>query len=286
MLNQQIDTAIKTFVKGMVYEGKRPPTDYVKNDPLYWNQFGWLHSTLAPQNNAPRFAYIRDRILQKLAMFDYEGMGPAVKDVFGIGPEDEGYSMACVELLRCEAQIFDARAGLARGDTTQFDALRAMVSNQPVSLASAVAAQMVKAEADIPHQSNVVAPLEVPPTVPGIKTKLLSEAVKQYVDDKIEGKKWNTKSAYESKCNFDLIVYVVEDGPMDRLDDENFVKEVVTRFKNLPKNVKKYEKYKDKPITEVITMPGIVPISESRVNKYLEYLSVVIDSTFAVGKTV
>jgi len=257
----QIDTAVRTFLKKQVIDGEGVLCYKGKTNTLEMVDFRPLDYYLTQSAND--FDRTAKSICTKLANRDTSGMESAIMRVFGLSPINEGYRMACLALLTAEAELYNAHAELARGNFAAINGLRARAKDQDLSIVPAP-------------------PLPTYPANSTMPTKLLSEAITLYTNDKLETKAWNDKSKYENARNFELILFVVGNIEMSRLDDYEFSAEIFKRFTLLPKNRTKYARYKNKSIHEVIVMSNVVPLSTERINKYIEYLSALVK--FAIQK--
>ena len=266
MTHDEIRKAIAAFITRQENGGA---FDFLNYDGKvgfdYYDRFGHL-AKFSEADKIPSYEYIRSAILSKMASFNTAGMEQAAEKVFGITPNDEGYSQACLALLAFDADQYKALIEMAHGDLTTYTAIRERYFGVPTSSSATPAEQMQPA-------INIVMPAAAITPHPTI---MLSEAIDRYTKRKLSQDSWNNKSRYESAQNYQLILSVVEDVEMSRFDDQTFVQEVVDRFKKLPKNMNKKKEFQGLNIHQVLAMQDTEKLSVDRVNKYLEYLAAVV----------
>jgi len=266
MDQNQIKEAIAAFITSQEIMGAHDFLNYSgKLDLEYYNRFGHL-AKFSPADMIPGHEYIRNAILSKMASYNTSGMEEAVKKVFGIEPGHEGYAPACFALLQFDADQYKAMIEMAQGDLTTHNAMRERYFGVPAPSATPSTYQMAPAV-------NIVMPATPPPALPTI---FLSEAIERFTKRKKSEESWNSKSAYESEKNYDVIKFVVGDVEMSRFDDQGFVQEIVDRFKGLPKNKNKKKEFTNLNIHQVLAIPNTEKLSVDRINKYLEYLAAIV----------
>jgi integrase len=209
---------------------------------------------------------LRASIIDQLSQYDTTDMESLAKQVFNITPDDNGYQQACLELMRFEAEHCQALIDLTQGDMTSYDALRERYTERPSPTETASTA--------VPVQ--IIMP-DNPPQQPETPTMLLSEAIEKYKARKQGKKAWASKTVYENERNFNVILFVAEDGPITRFNDIDFCEGIANRFRNLPKDMNKRPAFKNLNIHQVLDLNDPKKIGIDRTNKYLEYLSAVIN---------
>jgi len=271
MTQEQIKGAIAAFIKQQETRGSFDFISYVgKLDRAYYDKYYHL-ATFSPEEKIPSYEHIRKSILSKLANYDTAGMEHAAEKVFGIKPSDDGYTQACLTLLAFDAEQYKTLIEMAQGDMTTFNAIRERYLDTPASPPPAVADQL-------PPQVHITMPATIAqPTYP---TKKLSEAIKLYIKKKTDDKSWDTKTAYENKKMYDVLLFVAEDIEMSCLDDQEFAQEIIGRITKTPKNMGKKAVYANLNIHQILALPDPEPLSTDRINKYFEYMSALV--TFSI----
>ena len=265
MNQEEIKKAIAAFIKNQENKGAFDFINYEgKLDYTYYDRFAH-RATGSEYEKIPSYNYIRNAILSKMATFNTAGMEQAVEMVFGIKPDNDGYAQVCFALLAFDAEQYKSLIEMAQGDLTTFTAIRERYCEARTPPASTQQAP-----------TNQQAHHPAPPTLPAQPTILLSEAIKRYTKRKLSEESWAKKTVYESERNFEVILFVVGDVEMIRFDDQEFVQEIVDRFKRLPKDKNKKKEFRELNIHQVLEVPDTVKISSDRVNKYLEYLATVV----------
>lgn len=209
---------------------------------------------------------LRANIIDQLSQYDTTDMESLAKNVFNLSPDDKGYQQACLDLLRFEAEHCQALIDLTQGDTTSYEAFRQRYTE--LSLPTETASTVPPIQIIMPPITQQ--PIDTTPPV------LLSEAIDKYKDSRTGTNNWSRKTAYESDKNYNIILFVAEDGPISRFNDMDFCEEVARRFRNLPKDMNKRPKFKNLNIHQVLDLNDPQKIGIDRINKYLEYIAALV----------
>ena len=83
---------------------------------------------------------------------------------------------------------------------------------------------------------------------------------------------WRLKTLEDHESVFSLFVEVFGDVPVDRID-KTLLRDFKSTIIQLPPNMRKIAKYKDKTVAEIVALKPTVTLSAHTVNKYLSRLS-------------
>ncbi len=125
-------------------------------------------------------------------------------------------------------------------------------------------------ESSISLENNRLASKQ-PDTLNTKKTRI-TDVIQAFLKEKELSQGWRVKTLEDHNAVFSLFLEVAGDLPIEQVD-----KALMRDFKNtiiqLPPNMRKIGKYKDKSITEIIEMEPEKTISPHTINKYLSRLS-------------
>ena len=188
-------------------------------------------------------SYIKSDFKEALALNDYEGISSHVDDLLKelkVKPDkkSKNYKKLCRELLKVNIRILDITEKRTVGDySDQF-------SNSTFSNSS-------KAEQkDQPK---------------------LSKVILKFVSEFMKADRWTEKTKSENEAVFDLFIKISGDVPINQYDHQAIRKYKETLGK-LPANRNKIEKYRDKTIEKIISMPDVKPMAVNSVNKNIRRL--------------
>ena len=100
---------------------------------------------------------------------------------------------------------------------------------------------------------------------------LLSEAIEDFVREKLVRNRWQEKTEEENRAIYDLFIQIVGDKPVAEIDNELIVTYLET-LKKLPPNRNKSPIYAGKSIAEIIELSP-EPMAVRTINKNLERMS-------------
>ena len=183
-------------------------------------------------------SYIKSDFKEALALNDYEGISSHVDDLLKelkVKPDkkSKNYKKLCRELLKVNIRILDITEKRAIGDySDQF-------STSTFSNSS-------KAEQkDQPK---------------------LSKVILKFVSEFMKADRWTEKTKSENEAVFDLFIKISGDVPINQYDHQA-IRQYKETLGKLPANRNKIEKYRDKTIDKIISMPDVKPMAVNSVNK-------------------
>ena len=189
-------------------------------------------------------SYIKSDFKEALALNDYEGISSHVDDLLKelkVKPDkkSKNYKKLCRELLKVNIRILDITEKRTVGDySDQF-------SNSTFSNSS-------KAEQkDQPK---------------------LSKVILKFVSEFMKADRWTEKTKSENEAVFDLFIKISGDVPINQYDHQA-IRQYKDTLGKLPANRNKIEKYRDKTIEKIISMPDVKPMAVNSVNKNIRRLS-------------
>ena len=189
-------------------------------------------------------SYIKSDFKEALALNDYEGISSHVDDLLKelkVKPDkkSKNYKKLCRELLKVNIRILDITEKRTVGDySDQF-------SNSTFSNSS-------KAEQkDQPK---------------------LSKVILKFVSEFMKADRWTEKTKSENEAVFDLFIKISGDVPINQYDHQA-IRQYKETLGKLPANRNKIEKYRDKTIEKIISMPDVKPMAVNSVNKNIRRLS-------------
>ena len=189
-------------------------------------------------------SYIKSDFKEALALNDYEGISSHVDDLLKelkVKPDkkSKNYKKLCRELLKVNIRILDITEKRTVGDySDQF-------SNSTFSNSS-------KAEQkDQPK---------------------LSKVILKFVSEFMKADRWTEKTKSENEAVFDLFIKISGDVPINQYDHQA-IRQYKETLGKLPANRNKIEKYSDKTIDKIISMPDVKPMAVNSVNKNIRRLS-------------
>ena len=189
-------------------------------------------------------SYIKSDFKEALALNDYEGISSHVDDLLKelkVKPDkkSKNYKKLCRELLKVNIRILDITEKRTVGDySDQF-------SNSTFSNSS-------KAEQkDQPK---------------------LSKVILKFVSEFMKADRWTEKTKSENEAVFDLFIKISGDVPINQYDHQA-IRQYKETLGKLPANRNKIEKYRDKTIDKIISMPDVKPMAVNSVNKNIRRLS-------------
>ena len=188
-------------------------------------------------------SYIKSDFKEALALNDYEGISSHVDDLLKelkVKPDkkSKNYKKLCRELLKVNIRILDITEKRAIGDySDQF-------STSTFSNSS-------KAEQkDQPK---------------------LSKVILKFVSEFMKADRWTEKTKSENEAVFDLFIKISGDVPINQYDHQA-IRQYKDTLGKLPANRNKIEKYRDKTIEKIISMPDVKPMAVNSVNKNIRRL--------------
>jgi len=188
-------------------------------------------------------SYIKSDFKEALALNDYEGISSHVDDLLKelkVKPDkkSKNYKKLCRELLKVNIRILDITEKRTVGDySDQF-------SNSTFSNSS-------KAEQkDQPK---------------------LSKVILKFVSEFMKADRWTEKTKSENEAVFDLFIKISGDVPINQYDHQA-IRQYKETLGKLPANRNKIEKYRDKTIEKIISMPDVKPMAVNSVNKNIRRL--------------
>ena len=188
-------------------------------------------------------SYIKSNFKEALALNDYEGISSHVDDLLKelkVKPDkkSKNYKKLCRELLKVNIRILDITEKRTVGDySDQF-------SNSTFSNSS-------KAEQkDQPK---------------------LSKVILKFVSEFMKADRWTEKTKSENEAVFDLFIKISGDVPINQYDHQA-IRQYKETLGKLPANRNKIEKYRDKTIEKIISMPDVKPMAVNSVNKNIRRL--------------
>ena len=188
-------------------------------------------------------SFIRSDFKEALALNDYEGISSHVDDLLKelkVKPDkkSKNYKKLCRELLKVNIRILDITEKRAVGDySDQF-------STSTFSNSS-------KAEQkDQPK---------------------LSKEILKFVSEFMKADRWTEKTKSENEAVFDLFIKISGDVPINQYDHQA-IRQYKETLGKLPANRNKIEKYRDKTIDKIISMPDVKPMAVNSVNKNIRRL--------------
>ena len=189
-------------------------------------------------------SFIKSDLKEELAVNDYEGISSHVDDFLKelkVKPDkkSKNYKKLCRELLKVYIRILDITEKRAVGDySDQF-------STSTFSNSS-------KAEQ---------------------KDQLkLSKVIPKFVSEFMKADRWTEKTKSENEAVFDLFIKISGDVPINQYDHQA-IRQYKETLGKLPANRNKIEKYRDKTIDKIISMPDVKPMAVNSVNKNIRRLS-------------
>ena len=189
-------------------------------------------------------SYIKSDFKEALALNDYEGISSHVDDLLKelkVKPDkkSKNYKKLCRELLKVNIRILDITEKRTVGDhSDQF-------STSTFSNSS-------KAEQkDQPK---------------------LSKIILKFVSEFMKADRWTEKTKSENEAVFDLFIKISGDVPINQYDHQA-IRQYKETLGKLPANRNKIEKYRDKTIDKIISMPDVKPMAVNSVNKNIRRLS-------------
>ena len=189
-------------------------------------------------------SYIKSDFKEALALNDYEGISSHVDDLLKelkVKPDkkSKNYKKLCRELLKVNIRILDITEKRTVGDySDQF-------STSTFSNSS-------KAEQkDQPK---------------------LSKIILKFVSEFMKADRWTEKTKSENEAVFDLFIKISGDVPINQYDHQA-IRQYKETLGKLPANRNKIEKYRDKTIDKIISMPDAKPMAVNSVNKNIRRLS-------------
>ena len=189
-------------------------------------------------------SYIKSDFKEALALNDYEGISSHVDDLLKelkVKPDkkSKNYKKLCRELLKVNIRILDITEKRTVGDySDQF-------STSTFSNSS-------KAEQkDQPK---------------------LSKVILKFVSEFMKADRWTEKTKSENEAVFDLFIKISGDVPINQYDHQA-IRQYKETLGKLPANRNKIEKYRDKTIEKIISMPDVKPMAVNSVNKNIRRLS-------------
>jgi len=189
-------------------------------------------------------SFIKSDLKEELALNDYEGISSHVDDLLKelkVKPDkkSKNYKKLCRELLKVNIRILDITEKRTVGDySDQF-------SNSTFSNSS-------KAEQkDQPK---------------------LSKVILKFVSEFMKADRWTEKTKSENEAVFDLFIKISGDVPINQYDHQA-IRQYKETLGKLPANRNKIEKYRDKTIDKIISMPDVKPMAVNSVNKNIRRLS-------------
>ena len=188
-------------------------------------------------------SFIKADLKEELALNDYEGISSHVDDFLNehkvkLDKKSENYKKLCRELLKVNIRILDTVEKRTVGDySDQF-------SNSTFSNSS-------KAE----H----------------IDQPKLSKVIPTFVSEFMKAGRWTEKTKSENEAVFDLFIKISGDVPINQYDHQA-IRQYKETLGKLPANRNKIEKYRDKTIGKIISMPDVKPMAVNSVNKNIRRL--------------
>ena len=189
-------------------------------------------------------SFIKSDLKEELALNDYEGINSHVDGLLKelkVKPDkkSKNYKNLCRELLKVNIRILDITEKRTVGDySDQF-------SNSTFSNSS-------KAEQkDQPK---------------------LSKVILKFVSEFMKADRWTEKTKSENEAVFDLFIKISGDVPINQYDHQA-IRQYKETLGKLPANRNKIEKYRDKTIDKIISMPDVKPMAVNSVNKNIRRLS-------------
>jgi integrase len=192
---------------------------------------------------------------ETLALCDYERMSRHVDELLlehGIDEVTKGsepYRKLCRDLLKTYVRFFEIEQQRAVGDYgKEVDRRSASTTLAEVLTRSQTA-------------SSPVTTSESP---------VLTEVIKQYSDEQKRGNRWTEKTTGETQASFALLVEIVGDVPVHTITN---LRDFKSKLLTLPPNYRKSPKYRNKSITELLSMAeaGKIekPLSVITINKHI-----------------
>ena len=183
-------------------------------------------------------SFIKSDLKEELAVNDYEGISSHVDDFLKelkVKPDkkSKNYKKLCRELLKVYIRILDITEKRAVGDySDQF-------STSTFSNSS-------KAEQkDQPK---------------------LSKVISKFVSEFMKADRWTEKTKSENEAVFDLFIKISGDVPINQYDHQA-IRQYKETLGKLPANRNKIEKYRDKTIDKIISMPDVKPMAVNSVTR-------------------
>jgi integrase len=107
---------------------------------------------------------------------------------------------------------------------------------------------------------------------PKARTKLASEVLAEFIQDRTITKGWTDKTADSTRNRLEGFLYIIGDKPVTSYTRDD-IYSYRLKVQQLPLNMNKYDKFNDKGIDEVIALnTGGKVISTSTVNKHLMWV--------------
>jgi hypothetical protein len=125
----------------------------------------------------------------------------------------------------------------------------------------------MRAEGDYSYEepAGLVYPTPAPQGPP---SKLLSELIQLFLEDKESARKWEPKTREEYAACLNLLTTVIGDVPVGNITYE-VMKDFRDKIRKLSANMNKKPRYRDKTVQEILEMDVDDPMSITNVNKYL-----------------
>jgi len=188
-------------------------------------------------------SFIKSDLKEELALNDYEGISSHVDDLLKelkVKPDkkSKNYKKLCRELLKVNIRILDITEKRAVGDySDQF-------SSSTFSNSSNTK------QKDQPK---------------------LSKVISKFVSEFMKADRWTEKTKSENEAVFDLFIKISGDVPINQYDHQA-IRQYKETLGKLPANRNKIEKYRDKTIDKIISMPDVKPMAVNSVNKNIRRL--------------
>ena len=189
-------------------------------------------------------SFIKSDLKEELALNDYEGINSHVDGLLKelkVKPDKKSnnYKNLCRELLKVNIRILDITEKRAVGDySDQF-------SSSTFSNSSNTK------QKDQPK---------------------LSKVISKFVSEFMKADRWTEKTKSENEAVFDLFIKILGDLPINQYDHQA-IRQYKETLGKLPANRNKIEKYRDKTIDKIISMPDVKPMAVNSVNKNIRRLS-------------
>ena len=188
-------------------------------------------------------SFIKSDLKEELSLNDYQGISPHVDDLLKehevkLDKKSENYKKLCRELLKVNIRILDTVEKRTVGDySDQFSSSTFINSS--------------KAE----H----------------IDQPKLSKVIPKFVSEFMKAGRWTEKTKSENEAVFDLFIKISGDVPINQYDHQA-IRQYKETLGKLPANRNKIEKYRDKTIGKIISMPDVKPMAVNSVNKNIRRL--------------
>jgi integrase len=199
---------------------------------------------------------------ETLAFCDYEKISKHVDELIieneaalvaaginGIAKDSEPYRKLCRDLLKTYVRFFEIEQQRTVGDYGHISETGSRIEVLPQVQ---TAGQPVTASSGLTSQ-------EAPSLV-------LTELIKQYSDEQKRGNRWTAKTAGETQASFALMVAIVGDVPIKTVTN---LRDFKNKLLTLPPNYRKSPKYRNKSITELLSMA-----EEGKIEKALSVITI------------